>query len=101
MSLAVLVLARALNLDPPHVGMAMVAASLPAYLDWLGTRLGLWRSTNWVRLVTGGIAGAGLGLALAVHIRRPWTGDLREGFVGLAAMVLTAAWIELLGVGHR
>ncbi len=80
------------GLEISHPGLLLVLGMLPALADWLGTRLGLWRSNNGVRFSTGLLAGLGLGLGLGVHLQRPGSQDLAMAFGLLTAFVLFGLW---------
>jgi len=67
------------------------AAVAPALIDWSRTRLFASRGSSGTRLVTGALAGIGLGLALADHLRNPrepWVWALLGVVAVIVAVVL-------------
>jgi len=71
------------------------AAVAPALIDWSRTRLFESRGSSGTRLVTGALAGIGLGLALADHLRNP-----REPWVWALLGVVAAIVLLVLHVSR-
>jgi uncharacterized membrane protein len=88
----VIVLDLTHRLVPPGTRwLVAFAAVAPAVIDWSRLRLFASRGRPAVRVITGTLAGLGLGLAVADHLRNPrepWVWALLATVAAIVALVL-------------